>query len=87
VRWLDGTSSRCVSPVVIQQVHRAGSCEPMRIDRHGPTVPFVDMRGFTGLWRPLPPEGVGERANAFMAAMGPASRRWTARSTRGQAAT
>lgn len=70
LRWLEGTFSRYVSPAVIEQMHRAGAGDWMRMERRVLTVLFVDMRGFTRLCQPLPPEGVGELVNAFLADMG-----------------
>ncbi|MFA6033034.1 MAG: adenylate/guanylate cyclase domain-containing protein, partial [Myxococcota bacterium] len=69
LKWLEGTFSRYVSPAVIEQMQQMQSEDLLRMERRTLSVLFVDMRGFTRLSQNLPPEGVGEMVNSFLASM------------------
>lgn len=70
LRWLEETFARYVPSDVIQDLERMPTDEHLRMVRKDLTILFGDLRGFTRVSQGLPPDGVQELVNAFMAFMG-----------------
>lgn len=70
LRWLEETFARYVSPQVIEGLEQMPVDEHLGMARKELTILFGDLRGFTRVSQALPPDGVQELVNAFIALVG-----------------